>query len=497
MPLASTSASSTKSVSEGSSALRSSSRLDASSSRPSWRRGFENLSREHSFVPLRVEGELPAELRGTFYRNGPGAFDVAGERYRHWFGGDGAVTAVRLDGRGGAFGASKLVETPWRERERRAGKRLFGGYDTPMARPIRELFLRDTKNPANTSVMIHDRRLYALCEGGKPFEISTDDLSTIGEASFEGVITRAFSAHPHRAPSRKTTFNFGLGLGKDTAVSCYALPDGGEARRLATFAIPGTRLNHDFAVTDRHLVFFFAPMTISIWSALLKKPLVSSAKWRAEQGTEIVVVPIDQPEEVIRFTTSAFYMEHVVNAFELPGGALAIDYIHYDHVRDLEDFAGGLVAGAPKRALASTIRRAIVSPSDSTIRFESVLDEPVELPRVSPVAETSRHRFTYAMSFGEATSPPTSILKHDLEGGRVERWSPGAEQYPSEAIFIPKARAESEDDGWLLSLVLDGKTETSSLHVLDAKRIEAGAIARCHFDQAIPFGFHGIWDPAE
>ena len=84
-----------------------------------WLRGFENLSREHGFVPLRVEGELPPELRGTFYRNGPGAFDVAGERYRHWFDGDGAVTAVRLDG-SAAFGATRLVETPWRDRERRA-----------------------------------------------------------------------------------------------------------------------------------------------------------------------------------------------------------------------------------------------------------------------------------------------------------------------------------------------------------------------------------------
>ena len=45
-------------------------------------------------------------------------------------------------------------------------------------------------------------------------------------------------------------------------------------------------------------------------------------------------------------------------------------------------------------------------------------------------------------------------------------------------------------------LVLDGASGTSSLQVLDASRIDTGAIARCHFDQAIPFGFHGIWDPA-
>ena len=461
-----------------------------------WRRGFDNLSREHAFVPLRIEGKLPPELRGTFYRNGPGVFDVAGERYRHWFDGDGAITAVRLDGKGGALGASKLVATPWRERERVAKRRLFGAYDTPLARPIRELFFGDVKNPANTSVMIHDGRLYALCEGGKPFEISTNDLSTIGASNLEGVVTHAFSAHPHRAPSRNATFGFGLGIGKDTKVGCYALEDGAKAQRLVSFTIAGARMNHDFAVTDRHLVFFFAPLQMSLWNMLLKRGMVSSAKWRPEQGTEIVVVPIDDPESLVRFTVPAFYMEHVVNAFELPGGAIAIDYIHYDHIRDFEDFVGGIASAAPKRRLASTIRRAIVSPSAKTLRFESVLDEAVELPRVSPLLETKRHRFAYAVAFDQETRPPTTILKHDLDAGRIERWTPGAEQYPSEAIFVPKADAKAEDDGWLLSLVLDASSGTSALHVLDAARLEEGAIARCHFDQAIPFGFHGIWDPA-
>lgn len=472
-------------------------RTDGAASRArGWRRGFENLSREHGFVPLRVEGTLPAELRGTFYRNGPGTFDVAGERYRHWFDGDGAVTAIRLDGKNGALGASKLVATPWRERERLAGKRLFGGYDTPMARPIRELFFGDVKNPANTSVMIHGDRLYALCEGGKPFEISTEDLSTIGETNLGGVITRAFSAHPHRVESRRATFNFGIGIGKDTNVSCYALKDGEKAQRLASFTIRGARMNHDFAVTERHLVFFIAPLQMSLWSLLWKRGAMSSSKWRPEEGTEIVIVAIDDPEKVTRFTVPAFYMEHVVNAYELPGGAIAIDYIHYDHIRDLEDFVGGVANGAPKRALASEIRRAIVSPSAKTLHFESILDEPVELPRVSPLVESTRHRFTYAVSFGDASSPPAAIVKHDLDSGRVERWAPGTEHYPSEAVFVPKAAAKTEDDGWLLSLVLDGETGTSSLQVVDAARLEAGAVARCHFDQAIPFGFHGIWDPA-
>src|SRR6185295_13889150 len=58
----------------------------------------EDLPRQHGFEPLEVEGTLPAELRGTLFRNGPGQFGQFGRRYGHPFEGDGAVTAIRLGG---------------------------------------------------------------------------------------------------------------------------------------------------------------------------------------------------------------------------------------------------------------------------------------------------------------------------------------------------------------------------------------------------------------
>ena len=52
-----------------------------------------DLGREHGFEPLVIEGKLPAGLRGTLYRNGPGQFGIGGTRYTHPFEADGAVTA--------------------------------------------------------------------------------------------------------------------------------------------------------------------------------------------------------------------------------------------------------------------------------------------------------------------------------------------------------------------------------------------------------------------
>src|SRR5262245_10518195 len=87
--------------------------------RPSqWTRGFPSLKREHAFEPLRVEGTIPRDLVGTLYRNGPGLFERFGDRYRHWFDGDGAITAIRLE-RGTARGAVRIVRTQAFQREER------------------------------------------------------------------------------------------------------------------------------------------------------------------------------------------------------------------------------------------------------------------------------------------------------------------------------------------------------------------------------------------
>ena len=78
---------------------------------------LRGLDHEHGFQPLRVEGRLPADLRGTLYRNGPARFDI-GTR-PHWFDGTGAVSAVRLDG-ASAIGAVRITHTPSVDADQRA-----------------------------------------------------------------------------------------------------------------------------------------------------------------------------------------------------------------------------------------------------------------------------------------------------------------------------------------------------------------------------------------
>lgn len=460
-------------------------------SQPLWRRGFEDLPREHGFLPLRVEGAIPEDLEGTLYRNGPGRFGVGGERYRHWFDGDGAVTAVRI-GHGRAFGASKMVQTRAYREEQRAGRRLYGGYDTPMVRPFFEAILGNPKNAGNTAVMLWDERVFALCESGRPIELADHDLATLGETDL-GIVRRAFAAHPHRVPSRRAIYGFGLAVGPRTSVEVYELPDEGSPRTLVRFSIDGLRFNHDLAVTERHAVFLFSPLYLSIPDIMFfKRGPMSSAKWKPSRGVEVVVVPLDAPRELVRFHVDAFHMEHVVNAFERDG-RIVIEHVDYADPWGLEGFVAGLVDGEVRAPLKSRLRRVEIDPRRKSLTAETLADRALELPRISPRVEARPHRYAYLV--GAAGQLFDGLLKWDTSRGTFESWTPGEGLYPSEAVFVPRPEAAEEDDGHLLTMVLDAQKRASHLAILDARRLEGGPVARLHFDHAIPFGFHGAWSP--
>lgn len=344
-------------------------------------------------------------------------------------------------------------------------------------------------------MLLWQGRLFATCEADKPYEIARGDLSTIGESNLGGTLVGPFSAHPHRVPSRRTTYNFGMRHGRATRVDVYALPDEGHARRIATFALDGIRLNHDFAVTEDHLVFAFAPHYVSLVNTvLLRRPPVASAKWRAARGTEIVVIPIDDPTAVRRFRVDAFMLEHVVNAFE-EGGRLVVDYTHYAHADGLERFVGGLTHGRIDAPLQSEIRRMRIDVAHEKVESETILARAVELPRVSPRVESLRHRHAYMGGFRSVADGSFGVLiKHDLEMGRVDTYDPGFRAYVGEGVFVPRPGGTAEDDGWLLTMVYDANADASRLEILDARGLSDGPVASCAFDHAIPFGFHGVFD---
>ncbi|MBK5116858.1 MAG: carotenoid oxygenase family protein, partial [Thermoleophilia bacterium] len=80
------------------------------------------------------------------------------------------------------------------------------------------------------------------------------------------------------------------------------------------------------------------------------------------------------------------------------------------------------------------------------------------------------------------------IVRGDLEQRSTLDWNQ-AGCYPGEPVFVARPGAQAEDDGLLLSVVLDSNSGGSFLLVLDAS--DLSEIARADAPHHIPFGFHG------
>jgi carotenoid cleavage dioxygenase-like enzyme len=76
-----------------------------------------------------------------------------------------------------------------------------------------------------------------------------------------------------------------------------------------------------------------------------------------------------------------------------------------------------------------------------------------------------------------------------IADGRVETLDLG----PDTCACEPVVAVDAEGHPWVLSHVYDGRAERSFVAVIDAERWGDGPVARCWFDHALPFSFHGAW----
>lgn len=444
------------------------------------------VRRPHGFETLRVEGELPQGLRGTLYRAGPGLFERGGVVVEHPFEADGAIVGVRLDGSGTAEGAVRYVESDGFRQEAAAGKWLTGTA-VPRWKRIVNALRGTTKNSGNTSLMQWQSRLFALMEAGSPVEMDPETLATVGDTDL-GVVPRAFSAHPHRHPSRPLQLNFGVKFGPKTVLELFELPDQGQARQFGVAPAPWAAMIHDFALTDRYMVFFVGPSRLRMAKALMGSgELRDLFTWEPELGARIVVVPLDDPGTPRTFEVDPWWVWHVVNGWETEGGIVA-DVIEFPDGASLQAIADpNTPIGQPQYVRHTIDLRA------GTTRREKLWDVPAEFPSIAESGRGRPHGRCYLQ-----TSPDGHERAPSRRG--VGWFDPGAgkgaQHVWDPAWDVSEPLLLSHPGGACLATMVDPRGEgTSHLALLDPDRLDDGPFARVHFDQKLPSGFHGTWRP--
>jgi all-trans-8'-apo-beta-carotenal 15,15'-oxygenase len=467
---------------------------DFEASEAPWKLGFASTPGDLPLAPAQVRGRFPDAVAGTLYRIGPAGHELGGQRYHHWFDGDGMVQRLVIEGRQ-VHHHGRYVATPKRVAELRAGRRLTEAFGTvpPHVEPPTSA---DSINVANTSVLPLQGEVLALWEGGSATRIDARTLDTLGPKSWRADLAgMPFSAHPKVDPDG-TIWNFGVGTGQGL-LALYEIAPEGLLRRAAVVPVADLPMVHDFAVTERHLVFLMPPL---VYDSRGKQRAAGASfldahVWRPELGMRALVIDKKDWDKRQWLTLPAGFLFHVGNAWEeaTPGGTrIHIDYARSGDASSIftsnrEVMRGRLVRSAEAWLTVATLD---LGTGRAT---QNVLELDAEFPRIDPRRVGLRHRsVVHATQQVQGRPGFGAIARTDVETGRSQRFVYGPQAMVEEHVFVPDGRRP----GWILGTVLDLAQRKTVLSCFAADQLGAGPVAQAILPRALPLGLHGAFVPA-
>jgi len=454
--------------------------------------GFATLEREVVAHELPLAGELPRWLNGSLLRTGPAKFEVGEQRMRHWFDGLAMLHRFTIDGGRVSYG-NRFLESRSYRAAREQGRIVYGEFATD---PCRSLFKRvqtlfspgnALPDNANVNVTRLGERFIAMTETPLPVQFDPETLQTAGVRPYK-VPGQLSTAHPHMDRGTGAMLNYAAKLGPRSSYRFFRVdPHASESRVIGSLPVREPAYMHSFGLTERWLVLVEFPYVVNPLSLVLSgRPFIENYRWKPELGTRITLVDRATGKAVEGFQTDVCFAFHHVNAYD-DGGEVVVDLCTYPDAGIIEDlYLDRLRAGKP--VTPATLTRFRLGLADRSVSREQLADGSIELPRINYGRCNGRpYRYVWGNGNG-ADGWIGEIVKVDTTDGGRQVWSqPGC--YPGEPVFVARPQAEHEDDGVLLSVVLDAAAGSSLLLVLDAA--DLSELARAQAPHHIPFSFHG------
>jgi carotenoid cleavage dioxygenase-like enzyme len=456
-------------------------------------RGFEPLRTEYEQVHLRIEGEIPSQLDGTFYRIGPSPQFPPRGVYNP-LNGDGMIHAFEVH-QGRVSYRNRWVRTQQWKIDRDAGRAMFGTSGNPADSDPAVAGMK-TDGVANTNLLWHGGKLLALEEGHAPIEIHPDSLETIGGWNFAGRLPRNMTAHPKIDPASGEMIAFAnFPIGRLTGdIELYFVDAAGILIRSQMIHGPFPALIHDFAITCDFVVIFFCPVTVSIKRAMAGGPAIA---WEPGKGTQVAVVPRNGSSDDVRwFGSPACMAWHSMNAFS-DGDRIVVDVCPQESA--VFPRADGS-ATDPHLAAQFLTRWEFDFRKPGAFEATRLNDLICEYPRIDERRVGLDYRYGYVACMG---GPGTDDIFHrglarfDHVTRTTQTWTVGPRFAVAEPVFVPRTPDAREGDGFVMTNIFDEHRNASHLAIFAADAIERGPIARAHLEHRVPVGFHALWKPRD
>jgi beta,beta-carotene 9',10'-dioxygenase len=438
--------------------------------------GLTNLDDEVIVDELDLEGELPAWLGGSLLRTGPARWDLGEQTVNHWFDGlamlhrftiaDGAVAYANRFLRSKAFEGASGGRVAYREFATDPCRSAF--------QRVASMFEPGFTDNANVNVARVMGKWVALTETPLAVSFDPDTLETLGVEKIPA--DTGGLAHPHGDGDKALSMGVHL-MGRPA----YRLIE--DDRVVAKLPVRRPAYIHSFGMTERFAVLAEHPYTVNpLKLGFGNRPFIENFRWQPGDGTRFVVFDRHTGEHVGDWHADPFFVFHHVNAFE-DGGDIVLDLCAYEDSAIVPALGlQRLRAGEP--IPKAHLERFTLRPGGGVERTR-LSGEPFELPRID-YGRVNGRPYRYAWGSGARAEFFDTIVKIDVTTGATLTWGEG---YPGEPVFVGRPGRSEEDDGVLLTVVLEPERGASSMVVLDAATL--AELARARVPHHVPFGFHG------
>ncbi len=443
-----------------------------------------------------LEGEIPGDIDGIYLRNTENPVHQPLGRH-HPFDGDAMIHQVSISG-GKASYRNRFVRTHCFAQEQIAGQALWGGLMDPHGTSLRPGFgahggLKDT---GSTDIIVHaGTALATLYQCGEAWQLDPVTLDTLGKAPWgplDGV-----SAHPKvdEATGDLMFFNYS----KHAPYMHYGVVDrAGTLVHYVPIPLPGPRLPHDMAITTNWSILNDMPL---FWDERLLTRNIHAARIHEGLPTRFALIPrFGKPEEIRWFEAAPTYVLHWTNAYEVvgeEGEEIVLEGYYQDKpMPDPIESAGEyahMMAYVDEHSFLPRLHRWRFNLATGETREERLSDRIVEFGMINPAFLMHKSRYVWSTTTRPGWFLFNGYVRHDTLTGEEQVYTLPDGVYASESPMVPRKGASAEDDGYLVTFLIDENTATSSLAILDASDITKGPIARAALPHKISSGVHATW----
>jgi all-trans-8'-apo-beta-carotenal 15,15'-oxygenase len=457
---------------------------------------------------------------------------------KHPFDADGGILGITFSGNTTATTRFRYVRTIAFTNERRKGQRLYTGMDstrelgfdlgqglgndlhTPMFRHhLLPGLNKKRKNLSNIRAIYWGKRLLSMWEGGQPYKMDGLALSTEGRSQLGGVLKEKdpFGSKMVIDPVKNRAIMYRLREdSKSSKVTLFEfndkfrLVDEGEVDEegKSSVDLPGLAILNDMAVTENYAVFVQPAVSTAMQFMFIKDPGPTVSVENAPAMLHLVprVGSNKEPMSLtIPFDGAIDANLQFCNAYE-DGNKIIIDAMRSDGLKKPSTSAATKEwpfvtsrADYEAKAANKSLWRYEVDLGSRSVSKTKLSDVQCYFGTVRPNQSTQKHDeiFMAIGGLGEETAPPQGIAKFDCNSGTMDSWLPEPHQFCGEPMFAPKADSASEDDGYLLTVLFDGKAEKSEVLIFESSAISEGPVCRIPIGIGVPHGLHGCFTASE